>query len=183
MRLDNRSARTKDKGTTVSAALPAPHGAYRGIRHRSRARRRPVKQEQTFSCGMLDAGTGRHAHPLRPKSPSFLATRRLHSVDLCDAPWLPGATCLSVCAHSKTARFWRALFWHRRALGSGCYTIACWLCWFATRESSGPGIGYSCVQLGTPPHFALSPVHVAHWPAETSLVDVGLGVLPFTILA
>lgn len=40
----------------------------------------------------------------RPKSPSFLAAGCLHSVDLCDAPWLPGATCLSVCAHSKTAR-------------------------------------------------------------------------------
>lgn len=40
------------------------------------------------------------------------------------------------------------------------------------RKSSGPGIGYSYVQLGTPPNFALSPVHLAHWPAQTSLVDV-----------
>lgn len=93
------------------------HPATRGIGHLSYARHDPVNPEQTFLCGMLTPTGGGLLHPLRPKSPSFLAARRLHCVDLHDAPWLPGATCLSVCAHSKTARFVRAFFWSEPGMG------------------------------------------------------------------
>ncbi|RDL50812.1 hypothetical protein BLJAPNOD_01937 [Ensifer sp. M14] len=111
MMLGRQAPRAEFKRAPVDASPPPLHSTDGDSRHRSRARRRPVKPEQTFSRGRLAAPAGGRRAPLRPKSPSFLAAGCLHSVDLCDAPWLPGATCLSVCAHSKTARFWRAFFW------------------------------------------------------------------------